>query len=137
MLAGLLQKADFPAIFAPNTLVIRFGTDYNSEREHCSDPTRVTRMEEILHRITGQMCPVRVENAAGSALSKSLATADDTTESISPYRRQRAEAGQEPLLKRAIEALGAQIVQLDEGFGAALAPATGADHDEMPETEEA
>jgi DNA polymerase-3 subunit gamma/tau len=135
MLAGRLQKADFPAIFAPNTLVIRFQAHYNSEREHCSDPTRVGRLEEVLRRITGQSCQVRVENAAGSALAKSPAPADEPTETISPYRRQRAEASQEPLLKRAIESLGAQIVQVDDGFGAA--PEAESEHDPAPEMEEA
>jgi len=135
MLAGFLQKADFPAIIAPNTLVIRFKTNYNTEREHCSDPTRVGRLEEVLRRITGQECQVRVENSVGSALVKSLALADVPQESISPYRRQRAEASQEPLLKRAIETLGAQIVQVDDGFGAA--PEAEADQEQSAEMEEA
>jgi DNA polymerase-3 subunit gamma/tau len=135
MLAGCLQKADFPAIFAPNTLVIRFKSDYNNEREHCSDPARVGRLEEVLRRITGQPCQVRVENAAASALAKSPAPADEPTEPISPYRRQRAEAGQEPLLKRAIETLGAQIVQVDDGFGAAHEAET--EPEQAPEMEEA
>jgi DNA polymerase-3 subunit gamma/tau len=137
MLAGFLKKADFPAIFAPNTLVIRFDTPYNSEREHCSEPTRVTRMEEVLHRITGQPCKVRVEVAANSALAKSPQPAGDAVASISPYRRQRVEAGQEPLLKRAIEALGAQIVQVDDGFGAAPVPAPEVERDLASEVDEA
>ena len=90
-------------------------------------------MEEVLHRITGQRCQVRVDIAAGSVAAKSLAPAGGTTESISPYRRLRAEASQEPLLKRAIELLGAQIVQVDDGFGAAPAVASEADRDETPE----
>jgi DNA polymerase-3 subunit gamma/tau len=133
MLAGFLQVAEFPAIFAPNTLVIRFQEAYNSEREHCSDPARVTRIEEVLRRITGQPCQVRVENAAGSALAKSTAPADEPV-AISPYRRQRAEAEQEPLLKRAIEVLGARIVHVDDGFGAA--PATNVERDEPSESED-
>src|SRR5262249_5516865 len=124
-------------IFAPNTLVIRFAAPYNSEREHCSEPTRVIRMEEILLRITGQPCKVRVENAAGSALANSPKPAGEPVESISPYRGQRAEASQEPLLKRAIEVLGAQIVQVDDGFGAAPTPAPEADRDVPTDVEEA
>ena len=137
MLAGLLKKAEFPAIFAPNTLVIRFDTPYNSEREHCSEPARVTRMEEVLRRITGQPCKVRVDVAAGSALAKSPQPAGEPVESISHYRRQRAEAGQEPLLKRAIEVLGAQIVQVDDGFGVAPLPAPEAERDVPSDVEEA
>jgi DNA polymerase-3 subunit gamma/tau len=135
MFASFLHKAEFPAIFAPNTLVIRFQAAYNSDREYCSEPTRVARLEELLRRATGQPCQVRVENAVGSALAKSPAPADELAETISPYRRQRAEAAQEPLLKRAIDALAAQIVQLDEGFGAA--PALETERDETPEPEEA
>jgi DNA polymerase-3 subunit gamma/tau len=135
VLAGFLQKAEFPAIFAPNTLVIHFKEAYNSEREHCSDPARVMRIEEVLRRITGQPCQVRVENAAGSALAKSPAPADEPVATISPYRRQRVEAEQEPLLKRAMEALGARIVHVDDGFGAA--PVADAERDEASESEEA
>jgi DNA polymerase-3 subunit gamma/tau len=137
MLAGFLQKANFPAISGPNTLVIRFDTPYNTEREHCSDPTRVARMEEVLRRITGQRCQVRVEVPAGGVLAKSPVPAGNPTESISRYRRQRAEASQEPLLKRAIEVLDAQIVQVDDGFGAAPVPAAEVDRTEATEMEEA
>jgi DNA polymerase-3 subunit gamma/tau len=124
MLAGQLQKAGLPAISGPNSLVLRFNTAYNSQREYCSDPTRVARMEKALRRITGQACQLRVESAGGRALAKSPETADEPDNAVSRYRRQRAEAASEPLLKRAIDVLGAQIVQVDEGFGAAPA-ATG------------
>src|SRR5207244_8243075 len=40
-LVNSLQKADLPAISAPNTLVLRFPPGYNHEREYCSEPTRV------------------------------------------------------------------------------------------------
>jgi DNA polymerase-3 subunit gamma/tau len=137
MLAGQLQRAAVPAILGPNTLVIRFNAPYNSEREYCSDPTRVARMEEVFRKITGQSCQVRVESAGGSALAKSPETADASEQSISHYRRQRAEAVQEPLLKRAIEVLGAQLVQVDDGFGAAPAAPPEADRGETPDVEEA
>jgi hypothetical protein len=93
-------------------------------------------MEEVLRRITGQSCQVRVEDAVGSVIPNST-PAGEPGETISHYRRQRAEAGQEPLLKRAIETLGAQIVQVDDGFGAAPAPAMEADREESAELEEA
>jgi hypothetical protein len=94
-------------------------------------------MEEILRRITGQECHVRVESAAGGTSPNYPEPAGEPAPTISPYRRQRAEASQEPLLKRAIELLGAQIVQMDDGFGAApmLTPSGGGD--ETPEVEEA
>jgi DNA polymerase-3 subunit gamma/tau len=119
ILGSRLQRADIPAISGPNTLVIRFNAAYNSERDYCSDPTRVARMEEVLRKLTGLPCQLRVESAGGRALANSPETADEPEQSVSRYRRQRAEAVQEPLLKRAIDVLGAQIVQVDEGFGAA------------------
>jgi DNA polymerase-3 subunit gamma/tau len=136
MLGSRLQRAAFLAISGPNSLVIRFNAAYNSEREYCSDATRVARMEEALRKITGQACQFRVENAGGRALANSPETADEPEQSVSRYRRQRAEAASEPLLKRAIEALGAQIVQLDEGFGAAPAPVVEIERSETGEAEE-
>ena len=50
-------------------------------------------------------------------------------------RRQRAEAEQEPLIRRAREGLGAQIVRMDDGFAAAPPPprqATAETADEEP-----
>jgi hypothetical protein len=92
-------------------------------------------MQEVLRRITGQPCQVRVENAGGS-LPRSPEPPGEPVATISPYRRQRAEASQEPLLKRAIEVLGAQIVQVDDGFGGAPM-AAGTDRPELPDVEEA
>ena len=134
MTAGQLQKAQPPAIIGPNALVLRFEARYTSQGEYCQDPTRVARMEEALRRITGQACQIRVEVVRGSALAKSNESADDAENSPSRYRRQRAEAEKEPLLKRAIDVLGAQIVQFDEGFGAA--PATALERAETAEGEE-
>jgi hypothetical protein len=34
-----------------------------------------------------------------------------------PRRNHRAEAEKEPLVKRAVDALGAQIVRVEDGFG--------------------
>ena len=136
VLAGFLQKAGAPAISGPNTLVLRFNAPYNSEREYCSDPARLARMQEVLRRLTGQPCQVRVESAGGPPPS-SPGPPGEPVAMISPYRRQRAEASQEPLLKRAIEMLGAQIVQVDDGFGGAPAAAAEADRPESPDVEEA
>jgi hypothetical protein len=93
-------------------------------------------MEELLRRITGHECHVRVDSVAGGTPLKPPQPASEPVPSISPYRRQRAEASQEPLLKRAIDLLGAQIVQMDDGFGAAPMAAPGGG-DETPDLEEA
>jgi hypothetical protein len=75
--------------------------------------------------MTGQSCQLRVEGVSGSPPGESPEAADDPANPPSRYRRQRAEAVQEPLLKRAIDVLGAQIVHLDEGFGTAPTAAGG------------
>ncbi len=118
MMAAEVEKAGLPAISAPNTLVIGFPPRYNRACEYCREPGRLARIEEVLRRVSGQPWQVRVEAVGGPTIDGSNA-ADDSASQPSRYRRQRAEAVQEPLLKRAIDVLGAQLVHLDEGFGAA------------------
>lgn len=116
--AASLKKADFPAISGPNTLVFRFPPEYNVEREHCQEPARASQVENALKKLTGKPWNVRFEAVPG-ATAAAPPPAADADKTPSRYRRQRAEASQEPLVKRAIEQLGAQIVQVDDGFGAA------------------
>jgi DNA polymerase-3 subunit gamma/tau len=113
-----LEVAGLPAILGPNVLVIRFPSHYNSECAHAQQPVNVSRIEEAFRRITGQGFSLRVELASGSGTAPSAATVqNDVGTSISPYKRQRAEAMKEPLIKKAMEILGAQLVDVDEGFG--------------------
>jgi DNA polymerase-3 subunit gamma/tau len=102
------------AITGPKTLVLRFGTGYNVEQEYCQEPARLARIEECFRRITGQAWAVRTELVGTDAAAPPI----DST--ISRHRRQRTEAMQEPLVQRAAEVLGAQVVHMDDGFGAAL-----------------
>jgi DNA polymerase-3 subunit gamma/tau len=118
MFASDLEKAGNPAISGPNTLVLRFPPRYNAAREYCQEASRVARVEEVLKRVTGQSWQLRIEAISGG-VSADPNSGDDTVTQQSRYRRQRAEAEQEPLLKRAIDALGAQIVHMDDEFGAA------------------
>jgi hypothetical protein len=76
----------------------------------------VERVEEALRKLTGQAWDIRFESVSNDAAAPAVAVAE-ADKSQSRYRRQRAEVMQEPLLKRASEALGAQIVQMDEDFG--------------------
>jgi hypothetical protein len=130
-LAGFLQKAQGIAIIGPKTLVLRFPPGYNHEYEHCQDPARVTRIEQAVQKITGQVWNLRIE-PVGKEAAASHVPAGDTDKSSSRHRRQRTEAMQEPLVKRALEQLGAQIVQVDDDFGAA--PAGSAEAPEVEET---
>jgi DNA polymerase-3 subunit gamma/tau len=123
MLKGNLSKSDLPAIFGPNTLVLRFPVAYNSEREHCLRPSNVDKVESALRKITGQQCSLRIESASGSAAKTPEKFPEKGENAQSGYRRQRNEVLKEPLVKRAVEVLGAQVVDIDEGFGAAPSPA--------------
>jgi DNA polymerase-3 subunit gamma/tau len=120
MLASNLEKAGLPASPAPNALVLHFPVDYNGPREHCQQPNNVGRVERVLQELTGRACQVRIEAAGGPP--RPTPVAEETEGSPSRYRRQRSEAMKEPLIKRAMEVLGAQLVDVDEGFGSA-APA--------------
>jgi len=67
LLASELGKAEVPAISGPNTLVLRFPLQYNQAREHCQEPVRVTRIEELLRKITGRAWQVRIDSAGNGA----------------------------------------------------------------------
>src|SRR5204862_3059410 len=134
MLASELEKAEIPAIFGPNTLVIRFPAEYNLQREHCEEPARRTRIEEALRKLTGRAWNLRFESVNGAGTTRPVSAVENTERSQPRYRRQRDEAEKEPLVKRALDVLGAQIVRMDDGFGAAptVSPerADGADAEE-------
>jgi DNA polymerase-3 subunit gamma/tau len=123
MQAAILGKIGNVAIFGPNTLVLRFPSSYNQVESHYLDPTRVARIEDLLRQITGQACIVRLDASKADTPPPDGSAAEDTETSLSRTRRQRAEAARQPLVTRAMEVLGAQIVQMDDGFGAALVSA--------------
>ncbi len=123
MMASQAEKAGPPAIFGPNALVLRFDSRYNAEREYCSEPARVQRIEELLRQVTGHACQLRIESVgSGAATAPAEAVAEATT-SQPRSRLKRAEAVQDPLLKRAVDVLGAQVVHVDDDFG--TAPGSG------------
>jgi DNA polymerase-3 subunit gamma/tau len=133
MLASDLVRSEVVAISGPNTLVLRFPLRYNLQREHCQEPAKVARVEEVLRKITGQSWRLRIESSNGIA-ERGAAPAPrvgDTENSQLRSQRQRAEILQQPLLKRAMDLLGAQIVRLDEGFGAAPSDRTPRESEEV------
>jgi DNA polymerase-3 subunit gamma/tau len=129
-LANDLEKVEGVAISGPNTLVLRFPTQYNRQCEQCQEPVRKSRIEEALRKLTGHAWGVRAELVSNVAAATST-TAVEAETSQSRYRRQRAEAMKVPLVKRAFEVLGAQFVQVDEGFG--VAPVESAERNESAE----
>jgi DNA polymerase-3 subunit gamma/tau len=125
-----LRKANYLAISGPNTLVIRFPDGYTDARQHCQEPQRLQRIEGLLRKLTGQPVQLRIETTGGAASQAASETAAqpraDTTSPLPRNRRQRAEAEQEPLVRRALDGLAAQIVRIDDGFGAPTLPTPAA-----------
>jgi DNA polymerase-3 subunit gamma/tau len=125
LLARLLEKAGLPAIFAPNTLVLRFPLEYNLAKEHCQDPSSGATVESALRELTGQPWVLRVESLAGTTGVASAEPGDSRNgsplavpSSASTARRNpREEAEKLPLVKRALDILGASFQRVDEGFG--------------------
>src|SRR5262249_3892595 len=116
-----LGKAENLAISAPNTLVIRFPARYNEAREFCQEPNRLAQTEKTLRKLAGLQWNLRIESGGdgNGAGSPQAAGSVETETHPSRYRQKRTEVVQKPLVKRAIDLLGAQIVQVDDGFGAA------------------
>lgn len=95
-----------------------FPADYNQSREHCQEPTRLAKIEEALKKLSGRPWTVKIEGASGPTAPKSIAAVEAApVPAPRPRRNARAEAEKEPLVQRAVESLGAQIVRVDDGFG--------------------
>jgi hypothetical protein len=128
LLAAQLVKAGLPAIFGPKTLVATFATEYTAYVDRCQ--ASADKVEALLQRLTGQAWTLRVEaSAAPAGASAALPAA--------PRPQQDREAlMKDPLVQRAVELLGAQVLRIEPGFGqpvAGLPPparAGGADPEE-------
>jgi len=121
LFARSLEKAGVPAISGPNALVLRFPASYTLEQEYCADPGRLARLEEMLAASLGRRCKVRIELATDGQAPPLDSKADAGTASRS--RPRRTDVPVDPLSKRAIDVLEAQILQRDDGFGVAPEPA--------------
>jgi hypothetical protein len=130
-----LEKAGIPAITGPNTLVLQFPATYNEARELCQEPDRLGRVEEALRKTTGRPWTLRVESIAAPAAPAATAPGAEAAAPTHPPRRNpREDAEKVPLVRRALEVLGASVHRVDEGFGAA--PAAPPQPDAAPLAEE-
>jgi len=127
LLARALEKGGLPAIIAPNNLALRFPIDYNGAKE---------LVEAALKEQTGQAWVLQIEGLtdkarpeAASVAAASVLAAMEAT----PQRNAREEAEKLPLIKRALDVLGASFQRVDEGFGV---PSTGTDVEDLPEEED-
>jgi DNA polymerase-3 subunit gamma/tau len=114
---NLLSGSVSQAIFGPNALVARFPKGYNLPGE-----TARVQLEELVGRVTGQKWSVRLE-ATAEAGTGSASRNEQLETPMQKRRRQQDEVLKMPVPARARDALGAQLVEMDEGFGAAKAAA--------------
>ena len=118
LLAHHLGLASPPAIFGPNSLAIRFATAYSNAYEASATERNVERIQDALRLLTGQNVPIRFDRVAGPASSPATALTPPPSAG-----GRRKELMQLPLMKRAAEVLGAQLVADDPTFDPAAKPA--------------
>ncbi len=135
MLGRMLERGGIPAILAPNGLVLRFPLEYNMAKEHCQDASCIAQVESALREQTGQPWAFRVESLhSAPSASKTEFKTPNPPPIATPRRNAREDAEKLPLVKRAVEALGASLQRLDEGFG--VLPARPANGEEASEEDE-
>jgi hypothetical protein len=78
-------------------------------------------LELALRKITGPTCTLRFETLTETTTTsaKTAPAVADTETAQARSRRQKNQAEQLPLLKSAMDGLNAQIVTMDDDFGAA------------------
>ncbi len=135
LLARDLEKAGLPAIFGPNALAIQFPSAYNQAIEQCQAPGSVARLEEALRKVTGRTWTLRFEITTPAPTAPPPSVAEvELPPAARPRRDFREEAEQHPLVRRAKEVLGGQVMRADEGFGettvAPPTPRTAAEEEE-------
>jgi DNA polymerase-3 subunit gamma/tau len=110
-----LERGGPPAIFAPNTLVLRFPAAYNQSREFCQESGRLGGIEDALRKVTGQPWKLRLETLPGNG----AATGDPVVSpsAVRPRRNEKEDAAKVPVIRRAIDMMGAEVWRVDEGFG--------------------
>ena len=109
-----LKLAHPPAIIGPNSLVIRFPTTYTSAYDACASEVGSEAIRAGLKRITGREWAVRFEKT-----SEAVPVAPESDRQSAPVASpsdRRKDLLKLPLFQKAAEALGAQIVRVEEGF---------------------
>ncbi|MBX9677877.1 MAG: DNA polymerase III subunit gamma/tau [Gemmataceae bacterium] len=117
MLASDIKRAAGYAIFGPNSLVVRFAAKYNHANSELLEPARRAALEGILTRIVGKPIQVRTEAISDTAVNGGTSSASDLP--VNRTRKMRTEIMQFPLLQKASQQMGAQIVAMDDDFGTA------------------
>lgn len=116
MLGAEVKKCGLPAISGPNSLVLCFPRAYNHALELCQDPNRLSRIQESLNRISGQAWVLRVQSVP-DPIGMEAAKAEPAPEPARPKENPKDAAEKDPLVRKALEVFGGQIVRADAGFG--------------------
>jgi DNA polymerase-3 subunit gamma/tau len=139
ILTNHLKSALSPAIFGPNSLVIRFHSSYNHAHEACKTDVNLQRVQDALSKLLGKPATVRVELVGGPNPQAAKPT---TATAPAPVGDRKRSLQGLPFFRKAGESLGAQIWHVDEGFSPvapvtlAVAESTDAEDDEPPSTDE-
>jgi DNA polymerase-3 subunit gamma/tau len=121
ILANHLKGAILPAIFAPNSLAIRFSAEYNQAYEACDSEANLRRIEEALSQITGTPIKAYFELVADSTPGVSPPPAATAARVPEVADRKKQLMGL-PLFRRAGESLGALIWHVDDDFNPIAPP---------------
>ena len=108
MVVDQARHFDSVAFLAPNRLVIRFKPVYDFSKGFCERPEQIARFEKTLAEMIGR--PTRVEFALAAEEPREPLAAP-TARAVPPHQR-RLEAMQNPLVRRAAELFGAQVVDV-------------------------
>jgi DNA polymerase III subunit gamma/tau len=119
-IAGTLKKLASYAISGPESLVLRVSQRYNVAGGTFLDPPRLARLEEVLRLTTGGPCSVQIEYVKDEDIAPQAGRGGSAAPASVQSREQRAGLMQMPLVQKAMEVLGAQLIRADEGFGAAV-----------------
>lgn len=134
ILARQVEKAGIPAIIGPNTLALQFPSEYNYERDHCQRPETTGKIADVLRKLTGRAWNLRIDSAGGPAAPRVAVPTEPAEMAAVRPRSSRAEVEKEPLVKKALELLSAQVLRVDEGFGASLVTSETTDEAETEES---
>jgi DNA polymerase III subunit gamma/tau len=126
MIRGSVELAQFVANSAPNSLVLRFPARYNREKDYCQQPGSQDRLVDALMKVTGETIELRFE-----VLPPTEPEAPPVPR-VPKAVQMRQSASQDPLVRRAVEELGAQLVKADDGFGLATPSREPAPENEEP-----
>ena len=107
VIAAELRKGISHAIIGPNSLVIRYPEGYNAVGKVALDTARLGKIEEALLKLTGETWSIKLEYVKVAETTSASSTAPP----VAQNRQLRPELAQFPLVKRAKEALNAEIIR--------------------------